>query len=655
MSLRRPVGGILLLAALLLFSGACRRDRSASRLMVLGLDGLDPEIVATLGAAGRLPNLSRMRRDGASGSLRVDPPLLSPVIWTTIATGLPPERHGIGHFTARLPDGSEVPVTSSLRRTQAVWNIFSGLGRSVAVVGWWATWPAETVNGTMVSDRTCYHFLGERRADVTDPQLVYPVAAAAGILAQVVRPETLTATELARFVSATPQELERPVAFSEDLAHFRWALAAAHSYSQIGLELWRKDHPELLLVYVEATDTASHLFGHLYHQPGLAGELALQQRHFGGTVEATYVWADELVGRFMAAMDDRTTLVVLSDHGFELGTLPADPSTTRDLRRVTEKFHRELGSIFLYGRGVEPGATLADPRPVDVVPTLLALAGLPQADDLPGRPLLEGLQGSRPPFAHRASFEPTGETRQPRPAADAATDEAMLEKLRSLGYLAGAARSESSAKNLAAIELQAQRFPEAARAYAELLAERPGDPALETGLASALTELGRSEEALAHFAAALASDPLFVAAHHNRARLCERLGRRDEAIAGYRAALQIDSAHAASRRALERLGAPPSELVARNAADLQADALVREAGERLRRGDYDGADELLAQALALAPEAAPVYHQMSNVAYLRGDLQAAVAALERALALDPGNALFRTNLDRLRRRQSPPH
>ena len=59
-------------------------------------------------------------------------------------------------------------------------------------------------------------------------------------------------------------------------------------------------------------------------------------------------------------------------------------------------------------------------------------------------------------------------------------------------------------------------------------------------------------------------------------------------------------------------------------------------------------------AKTVAPEAAPVYHQMSNVAYLRGDLKAAVAALDRALALDPGNALFRTNLERLRRRQSPP-
>src|SRR4030095_11598236 len=87
-------------------------------------------------------------------------PMLSPIVWTTIATGKTPLEHGISHFVAvNEKTGAELPVTSQMRRVKALWNILSGAGREVAVVGWWATWPAESVRGAVVSDHTCYHFL----------------------------------------------------------------------------------------------------------------------------------------------------------------------------------------------------------------------------------------------------------------------------------------------------------------------------------------------------------------------------------------------------------------------------------------------------------------------------------------------------------------
>ena len=108
------------------------------------------------------------------------------------------------------------------------------------------------------------------------------------------------------------------------------------------------------MVYIEGTDSTAHLFGHLFRAQGLAGELAAQQQQFGGAVEAMYVYADRWSASIMALMDDRTTLVVLSDHGFELGALPDDPSKTRDMRRVSERYHRIEGILYLYGRGVRP-------------------------------------------------------------------------------------------------------------------------------------------------------------------------------------------------------------------------------------------------------------------------------------------------------------
>ena len=146
----------LLLLAML--AAGCSRE-ARPRIIVLGLDGMDPATVDLLMAEGKLPSFARLREDGAYGRLRSMRPILSPIIWTTLATGKPPEQHGIGHFVAvNEKTGEQLPVTSRMRRVKALWNIFSEAGRSVGVVGWWATWPAETVRGTIVSDHTCYHF-----------------------------------------------------------------------------------------------------------------------------------------------------------------------------------------------------------------------------------------------------------------------------------------------------------------------------------------------------------------------------------------------------------------------------------------------------------------------------------------------------------------
>src|SRR6185436_8907504 len=124
-----------------------------------------------------------------------------------------------------------------------------------------------------------------------------------------------TAKDLEPFVTISAEDLARPFAFDDDLSHFRWALATARSYSRIGLDLWKQKRPDLGMVYIEGTDSTSHLFGHLFRAQGLAGELEQQQVKFGRAVEEMYVYADSILGRFLAAMDARTTLVVLSAHG----------------------------------------------------------------------------------------------------------------------------------------------------------------------------------------------------------------------------------------------------------------------------------------------------------------------------------------------------
>ena len=178
------------------------------------------------------------------------------------------------------------------------------------MVGWWATWPAESVRGAVVSDHTCYHFLFDAGASgSSDPiGVTHPPELMDEISPLVRRPGDLKPEELARFVDVTPEDLARPFDFQDDLSHFKWALATAQSYRDIGLQLWKQRRPDVELVYVEGVDSTSHLFGHLFRRSELSGALAEQGRRYGRAVEEMYRYADEIVGAYLDALDDDTTL-----------------------------------------------------------------------------------------------------------------------------------------------------------------------------------------------------------------------------------------------------------------------------------------------------------------------------------------------------------
>jgi Flp pilus assembly protein TadD len=214
-------------------------------------------------------------------------------------------------------------------------------------------------------------------------------------------------------------------------------------------------------------------------------------------------------------------------------------------------------------------------------------------------------------------------------------------------------RSPEGERNLAAVLFQSGKHQEAADAYAKLVRENPRDSSMRTSLAGALGALGRYREALQELEVASRLDPLNVEAYHNRGAALERLGRKDEAIRQYRTALRYRPQYEPSRQALRRLTGSAEVNAPRSESEKRAFGLAEEAAAAARRGDYAHAGQLLTEAERLAPRYVLVHQYRSNVAYLAGDRAGAIRALEKALALEPDNALFRANLARLR--EASPH
>ena len=91
----------------------CGRDSTVrdlgTRAVVIGVDGADWKIIDALVAEGELPNFEHLRRQGVWGKIATLPDIpLSPVIWTSVATGKTGAKHGVAWFMVGRPDGIHI-------------------------------------------------------------------------------------------------------------------------------------------------------------------------------------------------------------------------------------------------------------------------------------------------------------------------------------------------------------------------------------------------------------------------------------------------------------------------------------------------------------------------------------------------------------------
>ncbi len=422
---------------------------TGAKIAILGLDGADWEIIQPLLDRGELPNLARLKARSAWGNMKSMFPMLSPLLWTSVATGQPPEKHGIIDFLVKdVRTGNQVPVSSRWRKVKALWNIFTDAGRSSAFIAWWATWPSEPVTGYMVSDRVAYSLFGYEaaagdRAGATFPpgyfQQIRPkIVDDASIRFPEVRPFfAIGAAEFAELRSRIGEDPK--TAYRIPVNHLTKILASARSYQAIGLDILERGQPNLFSVYYEGIDEVCHRFAH-YMPPKMAMVTQEDYDKYHDTVFAYYRYQDRLLGEMIAKLAPDTTIIVLSDHGFRNGS----DRPQNDPPYIEGKpglWHRRYGIVLFAGPTIKPGH-LDTTNLLDIAPTVLYLAGLPVPEDMSGRVVVEAIDlrfKSRVPLHTIPSYEGLGKPLQPgrEIVADSELDAELLEKLRSLGYTAG--------------------------------------------------------------------------------------------------------------------------------------------------------------------------------------------------------------------------
>ncbi|MBX6314598.1 MAG: alkaline phosphatase family protein [Isosphaeraceae bacterium] len=265
-------------------------SRSPARVALIGLDCAEPSLVFDRFAA-RLPNLSRLRREGAWGRLRsCDPPITVPA-WMAMMASKDPGTLGYYGFRNRADRSYEkmTTATSLAVREPLLWDYLGQAGRRVILLGVPQTYPPRPVNGLMVTDfltpsiESAYTYPPDLKAEIAALPEVHPYEFDVS---------DFRTTDKGRIRDALIRMTDKRFALARHL---------------VTSKPW-----DFFMMVEMGTDRVHHAFwqymdpAHHRYEPG---------NPFEAVIEDYYVHVDEQVGRLLDVLPDDTAVFVLSDHG----------------------------------------------------------------------------------------------------------------------------------------------------------------------------------------------------------------------------------------------------------------------------------------------------------------------------------------------------
>ena len=366
-------------------------------VVFVGIDGAEWQVIDEMIADRELPNFARIKREGAWGHLINNGMTISPVVWTTFATGHFARQHGVlDHVYPYHGEGARRPVTSELRQVPALWNIATHYGLRSVVVGYFVSHPPEPIDGVIVSSQAPTGVEGsiypENALPLETPRykllrnpdgrssLWAPFFGWDYDPAQADDPESPYQVAAATVVE---RQLHRRIVRDEYIRRAVSDLAVEHS--------------DLFIAYYRIPDLLSHSLWRFFDPDVFEYPPSEQEMEFfGDSVRQSYRFVDEALGDLLDAWEGKANVIIVSDHGFgRAATFKMEDVDARNKNLSGD--HRADGIIMALGPDIQPGQ-IEGLTIMEIAPTLAALLDVPVAGNLPGRVATELL---RPEFLER--------------------------------------------------------------------------------------------------------------------------------------------------------------------------------------------------------------------------------------------------------------
>lgn len=447
----RGLGVVLLLVGMVAsLQPSPWRDRPSLRstspsppsILMVGIDGLDPDGLARGVAAGELPHLSGLVGRGAWAPLHTLIPTSSPYLWNSIVTGVDPSVHRRrpvsyalgGAVISRVSSFNLVDLVArtvageELRMPFALWDVLEQAGYDTAVAGAWESSPVPT-SGELFLAASAEHDPKDPTATLrraVNPAWIHVGPSLRTRFDEADRaPKDLDPAFWARVAGRDPGEmLAAPMVGGSDAsqraARMVGVLAADQLRTAMSVAWWPScKAPCFGFTYLRSVDMAQHGYAHQ-----LRGQLDPADLVEDGLIGRVHAEVDAMLGALLAAVPPDTIVVVVSDHGLDLDEVRAGGGYKTGWHDFAPD---GTAIVAVPGRGVgfDGPAHL-----FDVTPTVLALAGLPMLADMEGH-VWTGVaprQGMVDDYLHqRPTLHETGNPRLADPEVDA--------QLEAIGYL----------------------------------------------------------------------------------------------------------------------------------------------------------------------------------------------------------------------------
>lgn len=256
-------------------------SQTRKKTIVIGLDGAPYSLIQKLIQQGICPNLSRLVAMGSLREMKSTHPAVSSVAWTSFATGVNPAKHGIFGFMDRIPHTYDVYYPNSSHvMSKTIWSILRNYGKRSIVINVPSTYPASEINGILIAG-----FVAIDLARATFPRSIVPLLNEIGYKIDV---ETQLIHESKdKLLSDLFLTLEKRI---RTILHFM-----------------KNEVFDLFVGIFTETDRLHHFFWKYLEEP---------DSKYSPLFFDYYKTIDAAIGKIMENIDNNTTLILLSDHGF---------------------------------------------------------------------------------------------------------------------------------------------------------------------------------------------------------------------------------------------------------------------------------------------------------------------------------------------------
>jgi len=381
---------------LLVASGMAKAQRPTAmkkpRVIMLGVNGAEWDIIKPLLVRGEMPNLAWVISRGVSGKLRTVSAPNCPKIYSIFETSRPPEENGITGFKVN----GETAV-SSLLKAPPLWSLLSDAGISVGMANVPATFPAPPVNGYLITGMLTHGkgcedgmLCSPKLSEVQDGDAVYP--------------KTLV-REISRDLGDIPIDCSRMPGEAELRGHEaetvnRWLenVSQIRSQQQRLFDYLLTRRPTDFTFFVQSCEDR---VGHWLYpiQPHNAGYNPSIHSLRVDAFPNQYREFDKVLGTILKHVDTDTILIILSDHGIKPLREIESHNAHRDHAGTTPVIAKhdfedgdDVPGLFIaMGPEIKRGTRISGmPMSVfDIAPTILHIYGVPVHPQMKGRVLTE--------------------------------------------------------------------------------------------------------------------------------------------------------------------------------------------------------------------------------------------------------------------------